>query len=71
MLIINKKEFDKRLQLAALNYSSLAAETGLAYSTISKIANGDRVPRAGTLRKITEALNCTPADILEEVPENE
>lgn len=69
MLKINKKEFDRRLQLAALNYSALAVQTGLAYSTISKIANGDRIPRAGTLRKITEALNCTPADILEEVEE--
>lgn len=66
MLIINKKEFDKRLQLAAHNYSSLAAETGLAFTTISKIANGERVPRAGTLRKITAALNCKPVDILKE-----
>lgn len=69
MLIINKQEFDKRLQLAALNYSELSRITGIAYSTISKIANGKATPRPATMNKLTEVLKCTPADLLTEVGE--
>lgn len=66
MLKIDKTKFDRRLQLAAMNYTELAKAAGVRLMTISNMANGHSVPRATTLRKITAVLNCTPADILEE-----
>lgn len=67
MLKVDKTKFDRRLQLAALNYTELAKAIGVRHATISKMANGHSIPRPGTLRKITEVLDCKPADILEEV----
>jgi len=63
---INRAKLDRLLQLAAMNYTDLSKAAGLGYATVINLANGHTVPRAGTLRKITTALNCTPADILEE-----
>lgn len=66
MLKIDKTKLDRRLQLATMTYTELAKAAGLRLATVSKLANGHTVPRAATLRKIADALNCTPADILEE-----
>lgn len=66
MLKIDKTKLDRRLQLATMTYTELAKAAELRLATVSKLANGHTVPRAATLKKITEALNCTPADILEE-----
>lgn len=71
MLKISRAKLDRRLQLACMTYADLCEKSGLQASTVSKVANGHRVPRATTLRKITKVLDCEPADILEEVPENE
>lgn len=65
---IDKTKLDRRLQLATMTYTDLATAAGLRLATVSKLANGHTTPRAATLRKITQALNCEPADILQEVP---
>ena len=41
---------------------SLAKKTGLSIGTISRIRNG-REPRISTLRKLTEALECSLEDL--------
>lgn len=64
---IDKTKLDRRLQLATMTYTDLATVAGLRLATVSKLANGHTIPRAATLRKITQALNCEPADILQEV----
>lgn len=64
---IDKTKLDRRLQLATMTYTDLATAAGLRLATVSKLANGHTIPRAATLRKITQALNCEPADILQEV----
>lgn len=64
---IDKTKLDRRLQLATMNYTDLATVAGLRLATVSKLANGHTIPRAATLRKITQALQCEPADILQEV----
>ena len=66
---VNKAKLDRRLQLACMTYTELAAAAGVRMATVSQLANGHTTPRAATLRKITEVLKCTPADILEEVNE--
>ena len=69
MLKVDKTKLDRRLQLACMNYTALARAAGIRHATISKLANGHTVPRPATLRKITEVLDCTPADILQDVEE--
>lgn len=69
MLKIDRTKLDRRLQLMAMTYAELCEKSGLQASTVSKVANGHRVPRASTLRKITAVLCCTPADILEDEKE--
>lgn len=66
MLKIDKTKLDRRLQLACMTYTELAEAAGVRIATVSKLANGHTIPRAATLRKLTDALKCTPADILEE-----
>ena len=69
MLRVNKAKFEKLLALKAMNAAELAEATGLSVMTISKLSRGLTVPRAATMRKITQVLGCEPADLLEEVEE--
>lgn len=69
MLKVDKTKYDKRLALKCISNKELAEATGLNVMTISRLANGQTVPRPATIRKITKVLDCEPADILEEVDE--
>jgi transcriptional regulator with XRE-family HTH domain len=44
----------------------LAEAAGLSVSTIRKIENRERRPRAATLATLCKALGCEPADLLPE-----
>ena len=67
MLKIDRQKLDRLLSLSAMNYAELARKAELKPTTISNLTAGKTTPRPATVRKITGALNCTPADILEEV----
>lgn len=58
----------KRLRRGAgLTQAELAQASGVAQSTIAQIETGQRKePHPGTLRKLAEALELTPADLLED-----
>ena len=44
--------------------ADLAQRTGIAEATISRIENGAQRPRISTVRKIAEALNVAPEDLV-------
>ena len=58
---------DKRMKL-----KELAEATGIAVNNLSVLkTNKARAVRFSTLEKLCKALDCTPGDLLEYVPENE
>jgi len=58
---------DKRMKL-----KELAEATGIAVNNLSVLkTNKARAVRFSTLVKLCKALDCTPGDLLEYVPENE
>jgi len=58
---------DKRMKL-----KDLAEATGLAVNNLSILkTNKARAIRFSTLSRLCKALNCTPGDLLEYVPEAE
>jgi putative transcriptional regulator len=58
---------DKRMKL-----KELAEATGIAVNNLSVLkTNKARAVRFSTLAKLCKALDCTPGDLLEYVPENE
>jgi len=58
---------DKRMKL-----KDLAEATGIAVNNLSVLkTNKARAVRFSTLEKLCKALDCTPGDLLEYVPENE
>lgn len=48
-----------------LSQENLAENSGLSLRTIQRIENNETVPRGDTLKKLAQALNCTPSDIVE------
>jgi DNA-binding Xre family transcriptional regulator len=51
----------------AMNQEVLAAKAGISPSTVVEIENGKRKnPHPGTLGKLAEALEVSPADLLED-----
>ena len=58
---------DKRMKL-----KDLAQATGLAVNNLSILkTNKARAIRFSTLNSLCKALNCTPGDLIEYVPEDE
>ena len=58
---------DKRMKL-----KDLAEATGLAVNNLSILkTNKARAIRFSTLSRLCKALNCTPGDLLEYIPETE
>jgi len=58
---------DKRMKL-----KDLAEATGLAVNNLSILkTNKARAIRFSTLNRLCKALNCTPGDLLEYIPEAE
>ena len=49
-----------------LDISGLTEKTGLTFKTVSLTVRGITEPRAKNLKKICEALNCKPADLLKD-----
>ncbi|GAA4289550.1 helix-turn-helix domain-containing protein [Aestuariibaculum suncheonense] len=48
-----------------LSQEDLAEASGLSLRTIQRIENNETEPRGDTLRKLSEALDCTPEDIID------
>ena len=63
---IDAKKLEKQMQLNFLNAAKLAEATKITPSSISKLKLGKTSPRAGTMQKLCDVLNCTPADLLED-----
>lgn len=62
----NKEKFTRLMKQNYFNNATLAETMGVNASTISKLKTGKTEPHAETLKKLCEALNCTPADLLED-----
>lgn len=54
------------LERSGLNQKDLAERTGVTKSCICQIISGKRAPSMKTLGKISEALGCTAAELLED-----
>ena len=50
----------------ALSQQDLERITGIAQSTISKLELGNRPARLSTIRKLAEALNAEPKELMKE-----
>jgi len=48
-----------------LSLAGLATAAGVTEKTIGEIERGNTVPRLGTMRRITDALQVTPRDVAE------
>ena len=48
----------------ALSLRALGEMTGVAFDTISKLENGHRPARLGTIRKLAEALGVEPKELM-------
>lgn len=69
MLKFSKTKYKDQLLLNITTSKEVAKKTGLTESTISCILRGKSNPKAQTIAKLAEALNCTMLDLLEDVPE--
>lgn len=56
----------KGLERKGINQKELAERVGTSGSYICQIISGKRAPSVKTLGKISEALGCTAAELLEE-----
>jgi transcriptional regulator with XRE-family HTH domain len=50
----------------ALSLRALGEITGVAFDTISKLENGHRPARLGTISKLADALNVEPKELMKE-----
>ena len=63
---INTEKFTRLMVENFYNNDKLAKACGVAPVTISRIKTGKQEPHTETLRKLCEALKCSPADILQD-----
>ena len=66
-LRISKEKYKDRLTLRGISNKALAEAAGITPTTLSRAINAKSYPTPETVGKIARALNCTPADLLEEV----
>lgn len=57
--------FERLMKEHFYTNATLAAEMGVNVMTVSKLRTGKAEPRVSTLKKLCEALNCEPGEILE------
>lgn len=62
----NKEKFTRLMKLNYFNNATLAEAMGVNPATVSKLKTGKAEPQAETLKKLCKALNCTPADLMED-----
>ena len=55
-------------ELRALSQRELAARAGLSVTTVNRIETRQRKPMPRTIRKLAEALDVTPEELLAEQP---
>ena len=55
-------------ELRALSQRELAAKSGLSVTTVNRIEIGERKPMPRTIRKLAEALEVQPEELLSEQP---
>lgn len=60
---VNRKKLEKLMVKHLLNNEELAQKAGVNVNTISRIRNGSGA-RTSTIKKICEALSCTPDDLI-------
>lgn len=63
---INKKKFSEKMIENCLNNRELSKKCGISEGTITRIKNGETVPRLKTLGLIVKALNCDVTELLED-----
>lgn len=69
MLKFSKTKYKNQLMLNGVSSKNVAEMTGLTEVTISRALVGKSNPKPATIAKIAKVLNCTAADLLEEVDE--
>lgn len=69
MLKFSNTKYKDQLLLNGMTSKAVAETTGLTEVTISRALVGKSKPKPQTIAKIAKALNCTVADLLEEVDE--
>ena len=63
---LNAKKCERIMAENCLDISGLTEKTGLTFKTVSLTVRGITEPRAKNMKKICEALNCKPVDLLED-----
>jgi transcriptional regulator with XRE-family HTH domain len=59
----------RRLRLqVALSQKELAERTGMSQTTLSDLETGKTKARPSTMRRLADALGCTPRDLMDESP---
>ncbi|MBC9706315.1 MAG: helix-turn-helix transcriptional regulator [Enterococcus sp.] len=61
-----KEAFERLMKQNFFNNATLAEAMGVNVMTVSKLRNGKTEPQAATLKKLCEALKCTPAELLDD-----
>lgn len=59
------KQIERLRKKLGFSQESLAEEAGLNLRTIQRIENGETIPRADSLKRITQALKVTPDEIMD------
>lgn len=67
MLVFSKEKYKNQLLLNGLTSREVAKRANITEVTISRAVVGKQQPKPPTVAKIASVLNCTPADLLEEV----
>lgn len=59
------RQIERLRKKQGFSQEKLAEETGLNLRTIQRIENDETIPRADLLKRITDALNVTPDEIID------
>lgn len=59
------RQIERLRKKQGFSQEKLAEETGLNLRTIQRIENDETIPRADSLKRITDALNVTPDEIID------
>lgn len=63
---VDEEKINKLIQEKCFTYEELSKKAGITTASLHRIRTGRVVPRATSLKKICEALECEPKDILKD-----
>lgn len=64
---LDKQKVKYRMACQFLNMEELQRRSGISRATVYNVVNGRTEPKPDTLRKLCDALECKPQDILRAV----